>query len=395
MRKRRVFDLDMPEEAQAPDDRAPAPAPAATEEAEAAAETFPAGKVEPEGAPEVKAMTGPHRRGPMATAVQENKQALQARAAAEAAIRAENDALAGELVRLKALGLIVDLIPVDAIDTSKLIRDRMASDDLELTELKASIRDIGLSNPIRVEPAGEGRYELIQGLRRLSAFRELLAETGDARYATIPAGLMTDADGIEQLYRRMVDENLVRKDISFTEMAALARDYARDPRTGCHDPEKAVSILFQSAGYQKRSYIRAFLTVVDKLGEVLHFPQEIPRNLGLELRRRLDLEPGIAAAIRDELAGWDNRSVLDELGVLRRWAGEGGDEETFPVGKKPALPPSGTRTAKVTFGLPRAEGTAKCTAANGRLEIRLPLDFSTMDRRRLEDAVRRMLDQLR
>jgi ParB family chromosome partitioning protein len=87
--------------------------------------------------------------------------------------------------------------------------------------------------------------------------------------------------------------------------------------------------------------------------------------------------------------------VLDELGVLRRWAGEGGDEEAFPVGKKPALPPSGTRKAKVTFGLPRAEGTAKCTAANGRLEIRLPMDFSTMDRRRLEDAVRRMLDQLR
>jgi ParB family chromosome partitioning protein len=73
--------------------------------------------------------------------------------------------------------------------------------------------------------------------------------------------------------------------------------------------------------------------------------------------------------------------VLDELGVLRRWAGEGGDEEAFPVGKKPALPPSGTRKAKVTFGLPRAEGTAKCTAANGRLEIRLPMDFSTMDRR--------------
>lgn len=330
----------------------------------------------------------------MATAVQENAEALKARAAAEAAIRDENDALAGELVRLRGLGLIVDLIRVDAIDMTKLVRDRIKGDDLELTELKASIRDIGLSNPIRVEPAGQGRYELVQGLRRLSAYRELLAETKDPRYALIPAGLMTDAGGLDQLYRRMVDENLVRKDVSFTEMAWLARDYARDPRTECDDPDKAVAILFQSAGYQKRSYIRAFISVVDWLGETLRFPQEIPRNLGLDLRRRLEVEPEIAAAIKEELRDWDNRSVEDELGVLRRWAGAGEGGETFPAGKIPTAPARTTRKARVTFDLPRAEGPAKCTAANGRLEIRLPLDFSTVDRRKLEEAVRRMLDQI-
>lgn len=114
------------------------------------------------------------------------------------------------------------------------------------------------------------------------------------------------------------------------------RDYSLEPRTGCDDPEKAVSILFQRVGYQKRSYIRAFLTVVDKLGELLKFPQEIPRNLGLELRRRLELEPGIAAAIRDDLVDRDSRSALDELRVLRRYAGEGGDEEISRWGKADA-----------------------------------------------------------
>lgn len=395
MRKRRVFDLDMPEETDG-------------QGADAArtAGTFPAGKVfeepapgpapdpAPVPAPETKSAVPP-RRGPMATAVSENKQALLARAEAEAAIRAENDALAAELVRLKGLGLVVDLVPIDAVDTSKLVRDRILADDLELAELKSSIRTLGLSNPIRVEPKEGGRYELVQGLRRLTAYRELFAETGDARYASIPAGLMTDAENLDQLYRRMVDENLVRKDVSFLEMATLARDYARDPRTDCSDPDKAVTLLFQSAGYQKRSYIRAFLTVVDTLGETLLYPQEIPRNLGLELRRRLEIEPQIAVAIREEFAGWDTRSVQDELDVLRRWAGEGLAGETFPAGKKPAAPNRAPRKAKVTFEVPRAEGPAKCTAASGRLEVRLPLDFSTVDRRRLEDAVRRMLDQLR
>lgn len=383
MRKRRVFDLDMPEEA-----AAPAPA----------AETFPAGKIpDEEPAPETKSATGAPRRGPMATAVQENKQALQARASAEAAIRAENDALAMELVRLKALGLVVDLIPLDAIDTTKLVRDRVmtAADEAEMAELRDSIRAIGLSNPIRVEPGQGGRYELVQGLRRLTAYRQLLAETRDERYASIPAGLMTDAEDLDQLYRRMVDENLVRKDISFAEMAMLARDYARDPRTGCDDPDKAVTVLFQSAGYQKRSYIRAFVTVVERLGEALAFPAEVPRTLGLELRRRLEAEPEVAAAIREELRGWENRSVEDELGVLRRWAGAGEGDATFPAGKVAKPPSRATRKARVTFDLPRAEGTAKCTAASGRLEVRLPVDFSTVDRRRLEEAVRRMLDQLR
>lgn len=376
MRKRRVFDLDMPEESE------PSPK----------QENFPAGK----GALEVKSAGGPRRRGPMAAAVQENAEALRIRREAEASIRAENDELAAELVRLKGLGLIVDLISVDAIDATKLVRDRISGDDSELSELKASIRDIGLSNPIRVEPAGQGRYELVQGLRRLTAFRELLAETGDARYARIPAGLMTDAEGLADLYRRMVDENLVRKDISFIEMARLARDYAADPRSDCDDPDKAVTILFQSAGYQKRSYIRAFITIVDTLGESLRFPQEISRRLGLELRRQLEIEPQIASAILDELKEWDNRSVQDELGVLRRWAGAGEGNQAFPVGKKTtgaAARP--TRKARVTFDLPRAEGPAKCTAANGRLEVRFPVDFSTLDRRKLEDAVRRMLDYIR
>ncbi|GHG24197.1 ParB/RepB/Spo0J family partition protein [Paracoccus aerius] len=363
-RKRRMFDIEVPAEEP---------------------ETFPAGK---EG-------DKAQRRGPMATAIAETAESTRDRAQLEARIRAENDALAQEHVRLKRAGLIVDLIPLDAIDTHKLIRDRAPAADFELAELVASIRDIGLSNPIRVEPGRDGRYELIQGWRRLSAYRQLLKETGDAdSWGRIPAGIAARGDALEQLYRRMVDENMVRKDISFAEMAQLALHYAMDPHTAEQDPDRAVAILFKSAGYQKRSYIRNFIPLVQALGEVLMYPQEIPRALGLSLAQRLTEVEGLAAAIAAELNDWDTRSVKDELDLLRRFAGQGDDEpEERPAGK-PLRPAPPTGRAKTTFQIPRPQGNAKCTAANGRLEVRLSRDFSAVDRRKLEAAVAAMLDQI-
>lgn len=363
-RKRRMFDIQLPGDEVAEE------------------ETFPAGKPD-------------HRRGPMATAIVETAESHRARATLEADIRAENDALAQEHVRLKRAGLIVDLIALDAIDTRKLIRDRTPAADPELAELTSSIRDIGLSNPIRVEPGQGGRYELIQGWRRLNAYRQLLEETGDTdRWGRIPAGIAARGDALESLYRRMVDENLVRKDLSFAEMAQLALHYAMDPETAETDPEKAVAALFKSAGYQKRSYIRAFIPLVERLEGVLLFPHEIPRALGLALARRLEDEPGITAAIRAEFEGWDTRSVADELAVLRRFAGP---EDGAGQGARAApAPPAGPQAAKArtTFQFARPEGKAKCIAANGRLEIRLSRDFTSVDRRRLEAAIVRMLDDI-
>lgn len=372
-RKRRVFDIEMPDEPGEP--------------------IVPAGKVE-EPAPE--AAPREQRRGPMATAITETAESTRERARLEAQIRAENDALAAEHVRLKRDGLIIDLIPLDVIDTRKLIRDRAPGADFELAELVDSIREIGLSNPIRVEPGETGRYELIQGWRRLSAYRQLLEETGDVeRWGRIPAGIAARGDELERLYRRMVDENMVRKDISFAEMAQLALHYAMDPLTEEHDPEKAVTILFRSAGYQKRSYIRAFIPLVERLGEVLMYPQEIPRALGLSLAARLEEVPGLVPAIKEELADWDTRSIKDELDVLRRMAGQGaGSERAAPVQPASAAPQVSGGKAKTTFQIERPQGRAKCTAANGRLEIRLARDFSAVDRRRLEAAVAALLEQI-
>lgn len=365
MKKRRIFDIDLPEEP----------------------ETFPAGKEE----------AAPSRRSPMAAAITENKESLRDRRAVEDQIRAENDALAEEHVRLKRLGLIVDMVPIAQIDSWKLVRDRARGDDMELAELIASLRDIGLSNPIRVEERGDGRYELVQGFRRLAAYRQLLEETGDEeKWGRIPAGILPRGEDLDTLYRRMVDENLVRKDISFAEMAVLALNYARDPETPENDPDKAVAILFQSAGYQKRSYIRQFVRLMDRLADDLRFAQHIPRALGLKLASALEDRPELLARIRADLEGWDNRSVSDEIGVLQKaLGGAGGEPEEEPSsGSDVPAKAAGTGRVKTTFQVSSQAGRAKCLVTNGRLEIRLERDFTAIDRRKLEAALARMLDDL-
>ncbi|MFD1343085.1 ParB/RepB/Spo0J family partition protein [Litorisediminicola beolgyonensis] len=328
------------------------------------------------------------RRGPMAAAVRETAEALTSRAEIEAQIRAENDRLAHEHVRLKKAGRITDLVPVDQIAVSKLIRDRISDGD-DLTELKDSLREIGLSNPIQVEQAGEGSFELVQGFRRLAAYRALLAETGDAdRWGAIPAVILASGEALERLYRRMVDENLVRKDISFGEMAILARDYAADPATAISDVDAAVSELFRSAGKQKKSYIRAFARLLSDLGDALRHPQALPRALGLELRKALEAQPGLASTLRAKLSALpETRDAEAEMAVLQEALGAPKQARTQPLGSK-------SRVAKTTFRLERPRGAAKVTASAGRLEVQLDTDFSAKDRRALEAALAEFLDRL-
>lgn len=369
-KKRRVFDIDLPDDEPAPETK-----------------TFPAGKVSNN---ETK------RRGPMAAAITENADSIRDRGAVEQEIRAENDALAHEHVRLKRLGLITDLIPLDDIVTYKLTRDRAANDDYELRELVASIAAIGLSNPIRVEPRDDGKYELVQGFRRLAAFKQLRNDYPDHDiYKTIPAAIFSRGETLETLYRRMVDENLVRKDISFAEMAKLAITYADDLETDVGDADKAVGVLFQSASYQKRSYIRTFIKVIDPLWRDLQFAEEIPRSLGVALAQQIEEVPGTVRAIQAELKAWEDRSVADELEILRRFSG-GPDVEEKPLRTaKPKPRPVGAATkAKTSFEMRRPQGQVKCVAGAGRLEIRLDRDFSSIDRRKLEMAVQALLDGL-
>ncbi|MBU2994081.1 ParB/RepB/Spo0J family partition protein [Octadecabacter sp. B2R22] len=366
-RKRRVFDIDLPDDAD----------------------------VDPQSPKE-----NPTRRGPMASAISENADALRARKQAADAIRDENDALAHEFVAKREAGGVVLDVPLEDVHTFMLVRDRMPGDDLELESLVTSIRELGLSNPIRLlkRPDGTG-YELVQGYRRLSAYKALLEETGDNQWGAVPALVLSGGDDIGGLYRRMVDENVIRKDLSFAEMARAAQTYAADPATEAGDLGAAVAALFQSAPYSKRSYIRSFAFLLDQIGEALAYPTEIPRALGVTVARALKDRPEIKARIRDDLKDWDMRGVLDELDVLRRHSGQeaidvGGDPDEVAAvakSKRGAADPSKTKT---TFDIRTSAGRVKCTAGVGRLEIKVDRDFSTIDRAQLERAIAGLVDGL-
>lgn len=370
--------------------------------------------------------------GPMAAAIAETATSLERRQRAEAAIRAENDAIAHEHVRLERLGLIVRPVPLWRIRTGKLIRDRDSDEDSGLDELMTSIRETGLSNPIRLErvvaadeegdgdgdggggTAGESgeSYELIQGWRRLNAFRRLMEETGDMeRWGAIPALISEPGETLIMLYRRMVDENLMRRDVSLLEQARLALDFARDPRSGVESAEVAVGVLYESLQPQRRSYIRGFLPLAEQLGDVICHPGAIARDAGLEIAAALQADPALAAAIRARLRQMLPRSPGDEAALLRQMAAAARKEafredtprENIPRGNAPrentrhegrrrlrfSLGPEGDPEGDPAGdpGASRIRSPAQVTIAPGLIEIRLDADFTGHDRARLARAV--------
>jgi len=97
---------------------------------------------------------------------------------------------------------------------------RVHFDEESLAELAASVREIGVLQPVLVRPAGEqGTYELIAGERRWRAARR-------AGLAVIPAIVRT-TDDLGSVERALV-ENLHRQDLTPLEEAAAYQQLIED-----------------------------------------------------------------------------------------------------------------------------------------------------------------------
>jgi ParB-like chromosome segregation protein Spo0J len=223
-----------------------------------------------------------------------------ARVAGESAAEAALAEVAAELAAARAEGRLVLALPLDAVDAGYLLRDRIAADPEETASLIESLRTHGQRVPIDVTDLGGGRYGLVSGYRRLAALKALLAETGEARFATV-AALVRRPETAAAAYVAMVEENEIRAGLSYWERGRIA---LRAAEAGVFpDLPAALRALYGAASRARRSKIGTFAGLVAALDGVLRFPTAVPERLGLALAQALEAgrvtPAGLAAALAD------------------------------------------------------------------------------------------------
>jgi ParB family chromosome partitioning protein len=224
----------------------------------------------------------------------------------------------------RAEGRLVQTLPLDAVEAGHLLRDRLPTSAAtastlaeENAALLESLRQRGQQVPIEVRDMGPDhlgpRYGLISGWRRLMALRELHAETGEERFATVLA-VLRRPDTAAEAYVAMVEENEIRAGLSYYERARVA---ARAAEAGVfEDASAAIDALFSTASKAKRSKIRSFVRIYEALDDWLAYPAAIPERLGLKLAKAL--EAGGQTGIIRALSVAPPANAQEELAALSR-----------------------------------------------------------------------------
>ena len=232
--------------------------------------------------------------GPMGAAVREAAESLQEATEAKVEQRRRNAEDARAWRSAEAEGRVLVTLDLFAIGTEDLPRDRLdldavaASDEME--ELKASIRVRGQREPVEVYRDAAGAFQLKKGWRRLTALRQLYAETDDPSFGSIVARVEPAvADAVPSRLARyvdMVEENVVREDLTFAEMAQVAITAASDPEVEGGDADALVGDLYGALHKMKRSYIRSFVHLLAELGPRLATRRTSPATLVSRWRGR-------------------------------------------------------------------------------------------------------------
>ncbi len=313
--------------------------------------------------------------GPMGAAVRDVAETLQETTDAKIAQRRQNAEDAKAFRAAQGEGRVLVHIPLDEIHTDDLPRDRLeleavaASDEMD--ELKASIRERGQKEPVEVYVGPDGRYQLKKGWRRYTALKQLNSEKGGA--ATIVARIEQGTDDRIARYVDMVEENVVREDLTFAEMAQVAITAAQDAGVEESDPAELVNRLYGALHKTKRSYIRGFVFLLVALGDDLKFPKEVSCNLGVEVSRAIT-SGAQADALREQLAACADAAAQTD--VLTAFLAE----------LKAAAKPVKRVEPKQKFEF--FVGETKVTARRGECRIVSGRDFATIPKDRLESAVK-------
>lgn len=237
-----------------------------------------------------------------------------AQVAAETAAQAALQEVVNEMQSAKAEGRMLQSIALDAIDADHLVRDRMVSDADEMDVLKTSLKARGQQIPIEVVDLDEGRFGLISGWRRLSAFKELYLESNAEKFAKIEC-LLRRPDTAADAYQSMIEENEVRVGLSYYERARIA---AMAAKQGVYPTAQlAVRGLFVSASRSKRSKIMSFLILHDALGDTLRFPSGLGERVGLSLAKAMQEDVGLGEQLKVTLRSLKPANVREEQAMVQ------------------------------------------------------------------------------
>ncbi|MEI4472809.1 ParB/RepB/Spo0J family partition protein [Frigidibacter sp. MR17.24] len=296
---------------------------------------------------------------PIAQVAADSAQAHDARSAEARAEIARDRSDAERLRAAETAGLVMVEIALEEIDADAIVRDRMALDEAEMTELQISISEHGLRLPVEVfefaDPAGGPRYGLLSGYRRLRAFHTLRTLSRNPRYDRIRA-LVREPEAMGGTFAAMVEENEVRSNLSQYERGRIAVLAAH--QGAFHNVEAAVDALFSVASKAKRSKIRSFAVIFEELGDMLAFPDALREKDGLRLatalreghgpRLREALAESMLETPAEELAALDE--VLESLAPAERDPARGGRP------KAPARTAAKTRSRSLPTGFTLTSG---------------------------------------
>jgi len=322
--------------------------------------------------------------GPMGAAIRDAAENLGESTEAKVEQRRQNAKDAKVFRSATADGLLLSRIPLDEIHTDDLPRDRLnleavASSD-EMEELKSSIRARGQKEPVELYRSEDGRLQVKKGWRRYTALSQLLAETGDEAFATIIARVGWSGETRLARYVDMVEENVVREDLTFAEMAQVAIAAAQDEAIDETDPAKLVGTLYSALHKVKKSYVRSFVYLLTAIGDDLKWPKSVPRNLGVDVARILKADQTEVGGLKKRLQACATEDAQAE--VLKSFSG--GVAATAPAASRPPK-------QKFEFFV----GETKVTARQGECRIVSSVDYASVPKAQLQSAIRAFEDALR
>ena len=245
--------------------------------------------------------------------------------AGDASTAAALSELSETLRRARAEGRMITPLPLDQIDETYLVRDRVTGDDEDMEALRTSISARGQQTPIEVVALEEGGFGLISGWRRLQALRALGHDTANA--------IITPPRDAPDAYVAMIEENEIRVGLSYYERARIVVKAVEGGVFESH--KKALQSLFSTASRTKRSKVKSFIPVVEALGEALKFPTQMGERMGLQLSKALSDDPYAPRRMLSALSAMTPITPEEEQSVLNEALKQGLETETRPMKQKP------------------------------------------------------------